>query len=273
VEVAVFHRTSLLLTVSLAACGSPGGSPADDAPDAAAEAPDVAVPPPDDATATGVQAVDEPPRAGAPCPDPGDFACAAGGVLFCRDGLGGARWVSRGACPADQRCAAGYGCAPLPDCGTAGLVACAHRDVFACDESGGWSWQETCPEEAACIHGRGCVNETGVGESCNPDHGPRCRDGRIQHCDERGMGWAWAQPAECPAGSACVDGQGCVRPGDCADRNAATCLDPRTARYCDERPDGALGWSPPVACRDGCVEGSGCMVHCRDTRWIGGCLP
>lgn len=211
------------------------------------------------------------PVAGARCDEEAAFACDGDRVLFCRHGYGGARWVDRGPCPAGSRCAAGYGCAPLPACGDPGLIACVGHEVFACDAGGTWRWRETCPEMLPCVHGRGCPNELGVGTECDPTHGPRCHEGRILRCVERGMIHRWEVPADCPEGSACLSGEGCVRPDGCHDRDTATCLDSATAIYCTEQDDGTLGWSDPVACARGCSEGTGCNIPCRRTKWIGGC--
>ncbi len=213
------------------------------------------------------------PAPGEACGSPGEFACLGGHVVFCREGVGGARWMDRGPCRDGQQCAAGFGCAPLPDCGGEGLVACAGRDAFTCGGDGGWTWAETCPAHIPCVHGEGCPNEHEVGLDCRPGRPPRCVDGGIQRCVEDGMANVWSEVVDCPEGSACMDAVGCVRPGGCADPDAATCLDAATAVYCDELGDGALGWSAPVHCRDGCVEGRGCDLQCRDTRWIGGCRP
>jgi hypothetical protein len=258
----------LLLLAMLPACGTEG-DPAeapDAGPEAGADAGDAV---------SGMpirrETPPEPPAPGVDCSVPGDFACLDGDVLFCRQGVGATRWLSRGPCPDGAYCAAGYGCAPVPRCDGGAQVACVGQNEFTCDDAG-WRWTQTCPDEVPCEHGRGCPNEDEVGLDCAPGRPPRCRAGHVQHCVESGTRNVWAEPAECPDDSTCVDGAGCVRPGGCDDLAAARCLDAATAVYCDEQPDGTLGWSAPQECGQGCVEGRGCAMRiCRDTRWIGGC--
>jgi hypothetical protein len=263
----------VLCALALAACGDDDAA---SSPEVAETEPADAGPPPATPDAEAPVAPRDPPpiavepTPGEACGNPGESACLEGHVVFCRDGVGGARWMDRGACPEGQHCASGFGCAPLPRCGGEGLVACVGQDAFVCDDDG-WTWDQTCPLHIPCVHGVGCPNEHEVGLACLPGRPPRCIDGQIQRCVEDGTANVWSEVVDCPAGSACVEEIGCVRPDGCSDPEAATCLDAATAVYCDELGDGALGWSAPVQCRDGCVEGRGCALRCRDTRWIGGC--
>ena len=256
---------AIAAVLSLAACGAedervgvevvlPGAAPgAADKADSPREAPTV--------------------TSDSPCQQPGAYSCTdSGSVLFCREGYSGSAWVDRGPCPAGQACAAGYGCAALPVCGDEGLLACAGDEVFACDDRGAWLWRETCPAGLRCIHGLGCPNVDGVGEPCRPELGPRCVDGQRQRCELWGVDLIWGFPEDCPADAACRDGQGCVRPDDCQDRNHPQCVDERTAQYCVERPDGVLGWGDPVTCRYGCRDGTGCIVRCRVRGRLGECV-
>ncbi len=211
-------------------------------------------------------------HAAAPCDAPGSWGCAGDHALYCQDGYAGGRWIDRGACAAGQRCASGWGCAPLPRCGDEGLLACVRDDVFACDDAGGWTWKERCPAALACVHGHGCPNEAGVGEQCNLDGGPRCADGMIQRCRAFGIDFEWGPVEACPSGSTCREGEGCVWPDGCQERGDATCDDGETARYCVEGDDGVLDWGEPRACYRGCTPGRGCGDLCQRRGALGACL-
>lgn len=206
-----------------------------------------------------------------PCDDPGAYACYQDHVLFCRAGYGASKWIDRGPCTNNEYCANAWGCAPLPLCDDSELLACVDKEVFAC-QAGQWSWQETCPGGVPCIHGRGCPNELGISTTCGPGERPRCHDNQIMRCQRAGLDFDWSAPVPCPQGSECLDGEGCVRPGNCSRRGQAVCVDNQTAKYCVEQEDGALGWSSEIDCGNQCTPGTGCHRPCRRVSWTGVCL-
>ena len=215
------------------------------------------------------------PASGEDCESTGAVACIDDrNVLLCRQGYDGRRWVEGAHCTDVERCATDYGCAPLPTCrsGTDTVeISCVGRTVFECRD-GRWSWDDECPAGIECVHGRGCPNDFGIAESCNPGEGVRCQGDEIQRCIPRGFEFGWAMPEPCPEDSFCLSGQGCVRDGGCRRLNYADCTSSTTARYCIEQADGVLGWTPEQRCPQQCTPDAGCYRPCRRRSWTGSCL-